>query len=79
MVLFLLLHCGIASAPLFFFLTQAPPAPPLPLSPTHLMPRTGGGGGRSYLVNRIRGGPQKKEIGKSKNKLPQEKAPPELE
>ena len=29
--------------------------------------------------NRIRGGSQKKEIGKNRNKLPQKKAPPELE
>ena len=78
MVLFSPFHYGIASVPLFFFPTQAPPAPPLPLSPTYLMPRTGGGGGRSCLVNRIRGGPQEKEIGEGENKLPQKKTPPEL-
>ena len=77
-MLFSSLYYGIASAPLFFFPTQAPPAPPLPLSPTHLMPRTGGGGSRSYSVNRIRDGPQEKEIGRNKNELPQKKTPPEL-
>ena len=70
MVLSSPLYYGIASVLFFFFPTQAPPALLLPLSPTHLMPRTGGGGGRSCLVNRIRGGSQKKEIGKSKNELP---------